>query len=185
MQADGQGNAAGLGDRAPMMIDPFDRHVSYVRVSVTDRCNFRCTYCMPAEGVIQLNHKDILSFDEIIATVKYGVSKGINKVRLTGGEPLVRKGIVNLVQLISEIKGINDLAMTTNGVHLTQYAKELKQAGLMRVNISLDTLNPDKFKQITRIGNLNDVLLGIEAAKNAGLNPIKINCVIKQSKNEA
>jgi len=166
------------------MYDCFNRNINYLRVSVTDRCNFRCTYCMPAEGIIQVGHKDILSFDEIIETIKYGVAKGIDKVRITGGEPLVRKGIVNLIELISKIDGIKDLSMTTNGVLLAKYAQDLKDAGLMRVNISLDTLDADKFKKITRIGELNDVLKGIKAAQNSGLSPIKLNCVIKKSKNE-
>lgn len=166
------------------MYDCFNRNINYLRVSVTDRCNFRCTYCMPAEGILQLSHNDILSFDEIVATIKYGVSKGIDKVRITGGEPLVRKGIVSLVKQISEIGGIRDLSMTSNGVLLDKYAEELKDAGLMRINISLDTLNPEDFRNITRIGELSDVLKGIEAAKAAGLNPIKLNCVIKNSKNE-
>lgn len=166
------------------MYDCFNRKINYLRVSVTDRCNFRCTYCMPAKGIMQLSHNDILTFDEILNTIKYGVDLGINKVRITGGEPLVRKGIVNLIEMIAKLDGITDLAMTTNGTLLPKYAQELKNAGLMRVNISLDTLNPDKFKQITRIGNLKDVLKGIEAAKKAELKPIKINCVIVNSKDE-
>lgn len=166
------------------MYDCFNRKINYLRVSVTDRCNFRCTYCMPAEGIVQVGHKDILTFDEIVATIKYGVTKGIKKVRITGGEPLVRKGIVSLVEMISKIDGITDLAMTTNGALLNKYAKPLKNAGLKRVNISLDTLNPEKFKTITRIGELGDVLNGIDAARLAGLNPIKLNCVIKNSTDE-
>lgn len=166
------------------MYDCFNRNINYLRVSVTDRCNFRCTYCMPAEGVYMLSHKDILSFDEIYATIKHGVSQGINKVRITGGEPLVRKGIIDLIKMLGNLEGINDLSMTTNGVLLTKFAKELKAAGLMRINISLDTLDAEKFKSITRIGELNDVLKGIEAAKNAGLSPIKLNCVIKKTKEE-
>ncbi len=166
------------------MLDCFNRNINYLRVSVTDRCNFRCTYCMPAEGVTMISHKDILSFDEIFATVKHGVSQGINKVRITGGEPLVRKGIVNLIEMLGNLDGITDLSMTTNGILLPKYAKQLKAAGLMRVNISLDTLDADKFKTITRIGELSDVLKGIEAAKEAGLSPIKLNCVIKKSHNE-
>ena len=166
------------------MLDSYKRKINYLRVSVTDRCNLRCSYCMPAEGIKLLSHKDILSFDEIIDTIKYGVKHGINKVRITGGEPLVRKGIVNLVSMISDINGITDLAMTTNGILLPQYANLLKKAGLQRVNISLDTLDPDRFKNLTRIGSLSKVIEGINAAKSAGLNPIKLNCVIKNSHNE-
>ncbi|MBI9069180.1 MAG: GTP 3',8-cyclase MoaA [Salinivirgaceae bacterium] len=166
------------------MLDCFNRKINYLRISVTDRCNFRCTYCMPEEGVKMLTHKEILSFDEIVEIVKYGVANGISKVRITGGEPLVRKGIVSLVEMIAKIDGIKDLSMTTNGALLPKYAEDLKQAGLQRVNISLDTLDADIFKKITRVGDLNIVLAGIEAAKKAGLEPIKLNCVIKKSSQE-
>lgn len=166
------------------MYDRFNREINYLRISVTDRCNLRCSYCMPEEGIRLLHHDQILSFDEITGFTSAAAAHGITKVRITGGEPLVRKGITVLVGMLAEIKGINDLSMTTNGVLLKQVAYELKSAGLHRVNISLDTVNPDRFKFITRSGNLNDVLEGIEAAKDAGLVPLKINCVIKESKNE-
>lgn len=166
------------------MLDQFDREVNYLRISVTDRCNLRCTYCMPKDGVEFIPHKDIISFENILKVVKYGVAKGINKVRLTGGEPLVRKGIVELVKSISEIEGILDLAMTTNGILLKKYAKQLFDAGLNRVNISLDTMDAVEFKNITRGGNINDVFSGIKAAREAGLFPIKINCVVKKNKTE-
>ena len=166
------------------MIDRFKRKINYLRVSVTDRCNLRCVYCMPEHGVELINHKEILTFEEIVEIVRTGVEMGIDKVRLTGGEPLVRRGIVDLVRMLSEINGIKDLAMTTNGVFLDKYAEPLAKAGLHRVNISLDTLDPEKFRQITRVGNIQDVLRGIEAAKAAGLTPIKINCVIKKSPQE-
>jgi cyclic pyranopterin phosphate synthase len=139
---------------------------------------------MPKEGVALMKHNDILSFEEIFEVVKTGADLGITKVRITGGEPLVRKGIVDLIKMLAEIDGIEDLAMTTNGFFLEKYAKQLAEAGLHRVNVSLDTLDPEKFKTITRVGNLEKVLNGIEAAKSAGLTPIKINCVIKQSKEE-
>jgi cyclic pyranopterin phosphate synthase len=132
---------------------------------------------MPAEGVSMKKHEDILSFNEIVEVVKYGVSEGINKIRITGGEPLVRKNLPELIQQISELKGITDIGMTTNGVLLPEFAQSLKQAGLNRVNISLDTLNPDKFEKITRGGKLGDVLKGIDAAIAAGLHPVKINFV--------
>ncbi len=166
------------------MYDRFNRKINYLRVSVTDRCNLRCTYCMPAEGVQLMEHDDILRFDEIAEVVQEAVSMGVDKVRITGGEPLVRKGIIDLVRQIGQIKEIKDFAMTTNGILLPKYAQQLVGAGLHRVNISLDTLNPEKYKQVTRVGRLEDVLKGIEAAKNAGLNPIKINCVIKESSEE-
>lgn len=166
------------------MYDCFNRKINYLRVSVTDRCNFRCTYCMPEEGVELLSHKDILSFDEIYEAVKYAVSQGVDKVRITGGEPLVRKGIIDLVKMIASLDGIKDLSMTTNGVFLSRYANELKAAGLHRVNVSLDTLDAEKFKSITRLGSIDDVFAGIEAARANGLSPIKINCVIEKSSEE-
>jgi cyclic pyranopterin phosphate synthase len=164
--------------------DNYNRNINYLRISVTDRCNLRCTYCMPEEGIKLLSHEDILSYDEIRDFTEVAVGKGVRKVRITGGEPLVRKGIVTLIRMIAEIKGIKDLSMTTNGVLLKQFASELKEAGLMRINISLDTIDPDKFKAITRNGNITDVIEGIRAAKDAGLLPVKINCVIKKSKEE-
>ena len=159
------------------MFDRFNRKITYLRISVTDRCNFRCTYCMP-EGEVELKgHEDILTFDEITEVVKIGAKLGISKIRLTGGEPLVRKDLPKLVKMISEINGINDIALTTNGVFLPQFAGELKAAGLNRINISLDTLNPEKFMKISRKGNVDEVLKGIDAAIEAGLLPVKINFV--------
>jgi cyclic pyranopterin phosphate synthase len=166
------------------MFDRFNRKLNYLRISVTDRCNLRCTYCMPEEGIKLFNHEDILSFDDIAGFTKVAVSKGVTKVRITGGEPLVRKGVTVLVSMISKIKGIEDLSMTTNGTLLKRYAQELRTAGLHRVNISLDTIDPVKFRAVTRTGDLNDVLEGIKAAREAGLLPVKINCVIKDSKEE-
>jgi len=166
------------------MFDNFNRKINYLRISVTDRCNLRCTYCMPAEGIKLLEHKDILSFDEIVKVVQIAVEYGIDKVRITGGEPLVRKGIVDLVGMIWDVLGVKDLSMTTNGVLLEKYAKDLKEAGLQRVNVSLDTIDPKKFREITRIGEIGHVLAGIKAAKKAGLNPIKVNCVVWKSSDE-
>lgn len=156
-----------------------------MRISVTDRCNLRCKYCMPAEGVDLLSHDDILSFEEIVEVVKTAVQKGITKVRLTGGEPLVRKGIVDLVRMIAEVEGIEDLAMTTNGTLLEQFAVPLKVAGLKRVNISLDTLDSEKYTDLTRGGSVESVLHGIKAAQNAGFDSIKINCVVMNSSDES
>ena len=166
------------------MFDRYNRKITYLRISVTDRCNLRCTYCMPAEGVKLLKHEEILTFDEIVDFTKVAVSLGISKVRITGGEPLVRKGIVELVQMLSEIEEINDLSMTTNGILLKQFAKPLFDAGIKRINVSLDTLCKEKFSQITRGGNIDDVLSGIAEAKAVGFNPIKINCVINKTSNE-
>ncbi|MCA1756751.1 MAG: GTP 3',8-cyclase MoaA [Bacteroidales bacterium] len=166
------------------MYDLYSRRINYLRISVTDRCNLRCRYCMPEEGVKLISHTEILSFEEITEFVRVAVSMGIDKVRLTGGEPLVRKGITGLVSMISSIEGIRDLSMTTNGILLKKYARELAAAGLRRVNISLDTLDPAKYHYITRGGNLRDVLEGIDAAVDAGLTPVKINCVVKVSSGE-
>ena len=166
------------------MLDQYNRRINYLRISVTDRCNFRCTYCMPAEGVPRMKHEDILSFDEIFNVAKTAVELGVDKIRITGGEPLVRNGIVELIAMLGKLKGIKDFGLTTNGVFLPQYAQQLADAGINRVNISLDTLNPERFREITRIGNLDDVLKGIEAAKKAELTPIKINCVINKSTQE-
>lgn len=166
------------------MYDRYNRNINYLRISVTDRCNLRCRYCMPAEGIQLISHEEILSFEEIVNVVKLSVDKGITKVRLTGGEPLVRKGIADLVQMIARIKGIDDLAMTTNGTLLAPMAKTLKAAGLSRINISLDTLDPVEYKEITGGGELASVLEGIQAAKQAGFDPIKINCVVMKSSEE-
>ena len=166
------------------MLDRFNRNITYLRISVTDRCNLRCCYCMPEEGVKLIRHEDILTYDEITAFTRVAVAAGINKVRITGGEPLVRKGVTALVRMISEIEGITDLSMTTNGILLADYAEELAEAGLMRVNVSLDTLDPEKYRYVTRGGDVNAVLRGIDAAQRAGLRPVKINCVIKNSPGE-
>lgn len=166
------------------MYDLYKRKINYLRISVTDRCNLRCRYCMPEEGVKLILHSEVLSFEEITEFVKVAVSMGIDKVRLTGGEPLVRKGVTDLVRMIASIDGIRDLAMTTNGVLLEKYAGDLAAAGLKRVNISLDTLDPDRYEYITRGGNIKDVLGGIDAAITARLTPIKLNCVIKVSSDE-
>src|ERR1035437_1713558 len=160
------------------MLDRFNRHINYLRISVTDRGNLRCTYCMPEEGIRLLDHSDILTYEEITAFTRLAVSNGITKVRLTGGEPLVRKNIVELVSMLSQIDGLEDLSMTTNGILLSTFASDLKKAGLNRINISLDTMNPDQYSQITKNGELAKVLEGIDAAFQAGLKPIKINCVL-------
>jgi len=166
------------------MYDRYKRNINYLRVSVTDRCNLRCTYCMPEEGIRLLDHKDILSFEEIVNVITTAVEFGITKVRITGGEPLVRKGITDLIRMISKIEGIIDFGLTTNGILLEQFASGLAEAGLHRVNISLDTTDPDKFRQLTRGGDIALVFRGIEAARKAGLDPVKINCVVKNSSSE-
>jgi GTP 3',8-cyclase len=166
------------------MLDPFNRHINYLRISVTDRCNLRCRYCMPEDGVKLLRHEDILSFEEIVDVVKAAANMGINKIRLTGGEPLVRKDIADLVSMIAGVNDIADLAMTTNGILLGEYARSLRSAGLIRINISLDTMDPVRFRHLTRGGDITKVLEGIRAAQLAGLNPVKINCVVFKSRDE-
>jgi len=160
------------------VIDSHGRNIDYLRVSVTDRCNLRCRYCMPEEGISLLRHEDILSFEDIFEITKTAVKMGIKKVRLTGGEPLVRRGIMDLVQLLASIDGIEDLAMTTNGILLAHHAKNLLLAGLQRINVSLDTVDAERYRHITRGGRIEAVFAGIEAAQDAGLAPIKINCVV-------
>ncbi len=167
------------------MYDSFDRRIHYLRISVTDRCNHRCVYCMPAEGVTSVSHDRILSYEQIADVARCAVDMGVDKVRVTGGEPLVRKGVVDLVAMLAAIEGIVDLAMTTNGVLLSQYADELAAAGLGRINVSLDTLDEQRFRDITRGGQVKSVLAGIEAARRAGLTPIKLNCVVQRSSDEA
>jgi len=166
------------------MYDRFNRKIHYLRISVTDRCNLRCSYCMPAEGIRPLDHEDILSFEEIVAFTEVAIARGIDKVRITGGEPLARKGIDSLVRMLGGLPGIDDLSLTTNGVLLAGLARPLKEAGLKRVNVSLDTIDPVRYREITRCGDLEEVLRGIDAAEAAGLLPIKINCVVKTSSDE-
>jgi len=166
------------------MFDRFDRNINYLRISVTDRCNLRCTYCMPAEGVVPMLHEDILRYDEIVEVVRAAVDLGISKVRITGGEPLVRKGVTDLVGMIAKIPEILDLSMTTNGILLEKYAVQLKNSGLQRVNVSLDTIDPERYHVITRLGDINQAIAGVDAAMAAGLAPVKINCVIRNSPDE-
>jgi cyclic pyranopterin phosphate synthase len=164
--------------------DAYHRPISYLRVSVTDRCNLRCIYCMPPEGIPLRTHDEILSFEEIEAVVRAAAGLGIHRVRLTGGEPLARLGLADLVRLLAPIPGLDDLSLTTNGTLLARYAADLKQAGLHRVNVSLDTLRPERFAQITRQGVLEDALAGIQAAYDAELTPVKINTVLIRGLND-
>lgn len=165
--------------------DSFHRPIDYLRVSVTDRCNLRCVYCMPPDGVCLMPHQDLLTFEELHLVARAAVELGITKVRLTGGEPLVRLGLPKLVEMLAEIPGIEDVSLTTNGLLLGQYADKLKKAGLRRVNVSLDTLNPDRFRTISRSKySPEHVLDGIEAAQSAGLTPVKINMVVMGGVND-
>ena len=159
------------------MKDSHGRVIDYLRISLTDRCNFRCIYCMPEEGVCPMSHDEILSLEEIERLVAVAAAHGIKSVRLTGGEPLVRKGVEDLVASITKMKGIENVSMTTNGVLLPKMADDLKRAGLNRVNISLDTLDPQQFQEVTRMGKLEDTLAGIDAALEVGFSPVKVNAV--------
>ncbi len=167
-----------------MPFDNYQRKINYLRISVTDRCNLRCRYCMPEEDIKILGHDELLTFEEIVRVIEVFAKHGINKVRLSGGEPLVRKGIVDLVAKISHIQGVNDLSLTTNGVLLSEYAKDLAAAGLRRINISLDTLRADRFAYIARRDKFKEVWQGIEAAMKARLTPIKINVVVIKGFND-
>jgi len=158
--------------------DSFQRPINYLRISITDRCNLRCFYCMPEKGVPLLPREHLLNYEEIARVVGAAVGLGITKVRLTGGEPLARAGLVDMVSMLSRIEGLDDLSLTTNGLLLADFAPALKRAGLKRVNVSLDTFNPQRFHRITGGEGLEAVLKGIEAAKEAGLNPVKVNTVV-------
>jgi cyclic pyranopterin phosphate synthase len=167
------------------LFDRFQRQVDYLRISVTDRCNFRCEYCMPAEGMQWIPRPEILSYEEIVRFVReIGVPLGIRKLRLTGGEPTVRQDLTSLIARLAEIPEIADLAMTTNGHFLEKQARLFKAAGLNRLNVSLDSLRPERFKAITRGGDLARVWRGIEAALEADLTPLKLNCVVMAGCNE-
>ena len=160
------------------MIDTYNRKINYLRVSVTDKCNLRCRYCMPEEGVPHREHSDMMTVEETLMAIRAAAELGINKIRITGGEPLVKRGIVKMCKAASEIPGIEEVCITTNGILLTKYAADLKAAGVDRLNISLDTLDPEKFRYITRIGELQDVMNGMKAAEDAGFENTKINCVL-------
>ena len=166
------------------MRDSFGRTMDYLRVSITDRCNLRCQYCMPAEGVEWLPPASILSFEEIVEVATISAGLGFHKLRLTGGEPLVRSGVVELVAMLAKVEGITDLSMTTNGTRLDRYAKPLNDAGLHRLNISLDTMDPKLYQEITMGGDINRVFAGIKAAQQAGFDRIKLNVVVLSSSNE-
>jgi cyclic pyranopterin phosphate synthase len=167
-----------------MYKDRFDRNIDYLRVSLTDRCNLRCVYCMPPQGVPWKSRETILSLEQIAQVVEAAAGLGFRKIRLTGGEPLVRKGIVSLVTHIAAVPGIQEVSLTTNATLLSHFAGELAGAGLARVNISLDTLQPERFRRITRLGDIDSVWQGIRAAEGAGLMPLKINVVVVRGLND-
>jgi len=173
-----------LIERIAPLADQFNRPITYLRVSVTDRCNLRCVYCMPEGGLPWIAKGDVLSFDEIVAIVRAAGSIGVRSIRLTGGEPLLRRGLPELVEKIAALPGIDDIALSTNALLLADQIDALRAAGLGRVNISLDTLRPERFFAIARRPGLDRVLAGIDAAFAAGLGPIKLNCVVMRGQND-
>lgn len=167
-----------------MLMDPFGRPVTYLRISVTDRCNLRCVYCMPPEGVAWQPHDHILRYEEIMEVVRAAAAHGVREFRLTGGEPLVRKNLADLVRMMAKTEGVEDISLTTNGLLLENQIETLAEAGLKRINVSLDTLNPEKFARITRGGSLEKVWRGLEKAEAVGIEPIKINVVMMRGVND-
>ncbi len=165
-------------------MNSFNQGIDYLRLSVTDRCNLRCVYCIPPGGIINKPQQDILSFEEIIRLVKIFASLGASKIRLTGGEPLIRKGVVHLIDSLTSIEGIGEVSLTTNGTLLSLYAHRLKKAGVKRINISLDTLRRNRCKKITGSDSFYRVLEGIEKAKEAGISPLKLNTVVMKGIND-
>ena len=167
------------------LTDSLGRHINYLRLSVTDRCNVRCFYCMPKEGISKREHGAILSYDKLLLIAETAVGLGIEKIRITGGEPLVRAGLVGFLEKLSTTPGLRHLALTTNGLLLAEMAADLYKAGVQRLNVSLDSLDPNIFSSITRGGDLKRVLAGLDAAEKAGFPPPKINCVIMRGVNDA
>jgi GTP 3',8-cyclase len=167
-----------------MLHDRYRRAISYLRISVTDRCNLRCVYCMPPEGIVWQPHSSIMSYEEIVEVARVMAGEGLREIRLTGGEPLVRPGVADLVRMLAALPGIEDIALTTNGVLLDKMSAELASAGLRRVNVSLDTLRPERFARISRGGDWSRTWRGLEAAEAAGLTPIKLNMVVLRGVNE-
>ena len=160
------------------MIDKLGRDITYLRISLTDKCNLRCRYCMPEEGVCKRSHYEMMSEDEVVTAVEVAASLGIHKIRLTGGEPLVKKNIVSICRRIAAVEGIREVCLTTNGILLPQLGKQLREAGVSRLNLSLDTLNPQKYSYITRIGQLQQFEAGLKAALEAGFDKVKLNAVL-------
>ncbi len=177
------GSPAPDGFPVESMHDKYGRRINYLRISLTDACNLRCVYCMPENMQFRPRH-ELMSEEEMLTLVRVGASLGVNKIRLTGGEPTIHPGIVELVRAIAQVPGIVDLAMTTNGILLDKLAEPLAKAGLKRVNISIDTIQPDKFERITRWGKIDDVWRGIRAAEAAGLQPLKLNSVVVRHFND-
>ncbi len=166
------------------LIDTYERKIDYLRISVTDRCNLRCVYCMPGEGIDLIESEGIVRYEELLRVARIAISHGVTKIRVTGGEPLVRKGIIKFIRELKSMDGLKDLSLTTNGVLLKEFAGKLKEAGLKRINVSLDSLDRARFGKLTRGDRLDDVLAGLDAALEAGLDPVKINMVVIKGFND-
>ena len=166
------------------LTDSHGRTINYLRLSITDRCNMRCFYCMPKEGIVNKGHDAVLSYEELLLIAESAIGLGIEKIRITGGEPLVRSGVVGFLEQLSSIPGLRHLALTTNGLLLAEMADDLFKAGVQRLNVSLDSLKPQTFNEITRGGDLHRVLAGLDAAEQVGFSPPKINCVIMRGVND-
>jgi len=168
----------------PSLIDEYNRHLNYLRISITDRCNLRCLYCMPHDDLAKLRHEDILTYEEILRLATIAVSLGVNKIRLTGGEPLIRKGLFQLLPTLVSLPGLKDISLTTNGIYLKENLEKIKSAGIKRINISLDTLRRERYRKITGYNGFEKVWDGIQSAEKLGFNPIKINVVVMQGIND-
>ncbi|RTZ97047.1 MAG: GTP 3',8-cyclase MoaA [Deltaproteobacteria bacterium] len=173
-----------LSSPVPRLIDRYRRHLNYLRVSITDRCDLRCLYCKPDGLIPKLSHEDVLTYEEILRLIRIAVSLGITKVRITGGEPLVRQGVCDFLSQLCRIDGITDVSLTTNGFQLAKYLPRLKDAGVHRLNISLDTLDPEKYRKITGVDGFRQVWSAIELARELGFSPIKINAVALKGYND-
>lgn len=167
-----------------MLVDRFNRSINYLRISITDRCNLHCVYCLPPDGERRLKHKEILRYEEILRIVRIAIKMGIKKVRLTGGEPFVRKGVQDFISMLTSIKDLDDISLTTNGVYLKDNLDVLKASGIKRINVSIDSLNRERYKEITRFDYFDEVWEGIEKAKDMGFYPIKLNAVIMKDIND-
>jgi cyclic pyranopterin phosphate synthase len=166
------------------LIDLYHRRLDYLRISLTDRCNLRCLYCMPRQGTVKLSHDDILTYEEVLRLARIAISLGVTKIRLTGGEPLVRKGICDFIPKLTSLEGLRDVSLTTNGIFLQEQLDMLRTGGIKRLNISLDTFRRDRFEKITGVDGLQLVLKGIERAREMGFHPIKINMVVIKGLND-
>ena len=167
-----------------LLTDQHDRRLTYLRISITDRCNLRCVYCRPPEGITKLQHADILTYEEILRLAKIALGLGVKKVRITGGEPLVRKGVFDFIERVSSLPGLRDLCLTTNGIHLAENLDRLRAAGVRRLNVSLDSLHRNKYREITGYDGLERVWEGIRLAEKMGLEPVKINVVVLKGVND-